>query len=208
MRLEFPPARASQPGPRPCRLSRGPGPSDPNCSARSLVKSRSDAQLRGEDSGLSECPPQKYLNGNESLEIFPCGLAAWSYFNDTYNFRWRNNTAINISTQDIAWASDKQFRFSSKAAPKNFNTDPRTRGGANITASTLAQDERFINWMRTSALSTFRKLWARRAPTHPTPPHGGASSLLPRAPARSCRLALSAARGVPSPFLLLRSGQD
>lgn len=128
------------------------------------MKSRSDAQLRGEVSGLSDCPPQKYLNGNTSNEINPCGLAAWSYFNDTYVFSTRNGSGvqpINISTQNIAWESDKRYRFSSKNPVANFNTDPLTRGGASITTPTVGEDERFINWMRTSALSTFRKLWVR-----------------------------------------------
>lgn len=128
------------------------------------MKSRSDAQLRGEVSGLSDCPPQKFLGGNASLEIFPCGLAAWSYFNDTYVFsRYSNRAQINISTENIAWASDKKYRFASKDAPQNFNTDPNIRGGGTITTATVGEDERFVNWMRTSALATFRKLWVRRA---------------------------------------------
>ena len=53
------------------------------------VKSRSDAQLRGDvasSSSLLGCQPVEYsdqLNGTGV--ITPCGLIAWSFFNDTYS---------------------------------------------------------------------------------------------------------------------------
>ena len=46
-------------------------------------------------------------------------------------------------------------------APANFNDDVATRGGSGLTAASLDKDEHFIVWMRTAALSTFRKLWGR-----------------------------------------------
>jgi LEM3 (ligand-effect modulator 3) family / CDC50 family len=49
------------------------------------VKSRSDAQLRGATAkSLSDCSPQQYLDGDTSKDVDPCGLVAWSYFNDTF----------------------------------------------------------------------------------------------------------------------------
>jgi LEM3 (ligand-effect modulator 3) family / CDC50 family len=49
------------------------------------VKSRSDAQLRGATAkSLSDCSPQQYLDGDTSKVVDPCGLVAWSYFNDTF----------------------------------------------------------------------------------------------------------------------------
>jgi hypothetical protein len=50
------------------------------------VKSRSDKQIRGAPAATSTgyCDPEEYLNGDTSLPILPCGLAAWSLFNDTY----------------------------------------------------------------------------------------------------------------------------
>lgn len=49
------------------------------------VKSRSDAQLRGATAkSLSDCSPQQYLNGDTLKDVDPCGLVAWSYFNDTF----------------------------------------------------------------------------------------------------------------------------
>ena len=51
------------------------------------MKSRSDAQLHGADIDVGKaesCAPQQYLDGDLSLPITPCGLIAWSYFNDTF----------------------------------------------------------------------------------------------------------------------------
>ncbi len=52
------------------------------------LNSKSDAQLRGGSvttaSLHSSCSPQDLLNGFSSTPIDPCGLVAWSYFNDTF----------------------------------------------------------------------------------------------------------------------------
>ncbi len=52
------------------------------------MKSRSDPQLRGTANDLgatSDCAPEQVLqSGGSSKLIMPCGLIAWSYFNDTY----------------------------------------------------------------------------------------------------------------------------
>ena len=51
------------------------------------VKSRDDAQLRGETrigSQLTACEPERYLGGDSLKLIDPCGLVAWSTFNDTF----------------------------------------------------------------------------------------------------------------------------
>ena len=56
------------------------------------VRSRSDQQLGGRGGTASSCEPERFVNGtaNPSLpangNIDPCGLAAWSFFNDTYSF--------------------------------------------------------------------------------------------------------------------------
>lgn len=56
---------------------------------RRYVKSRSDAQLRGAKAtatSLADCQPELYANpANSTGDIDPCGLAAWSYFNDTFS---------------------------------------------------------------------------------------------------------------------------
>jgi hypothetical protein len=55
------------------------------------VNSRSDAQLRGASVSVASlhksCDPQLFLNGSADDLIDPCGLVAWSYFNDTFQVR-------------------------------------------------------------------------------------------------------------------------
>lgn len=51
------------------------------------VKSRSDMQLINKgDTGTNLCQPEETYNGTNNL-ITPCGLIAWSFFNDTYTVR-------------------------------------------------------------------------------------------------------------------------
>ncbi len=55
------------------------------------VRSRDDSQTGSGEGGSSKCAPQQYVNGsaNPNLphngEINPCGLIAWSFFNDSYS---------------------------------------------------------------------------------------------------------------------------
>ena len=54
------------------------------------VRSRDDNQMAGKDAGSGKCAPQQYVGGNPdpSLpnggEVTPCGLIAWSQFNDSF----------------------------------------------------------------------------------------------------------------------------
>mmetsp|Transcript_519 Transcript_519/g.887 ORF Transcript_519/g.887 Transcript_519/m.887 type:complete len:365 (-) Transcript_519:72-1166(-) len=143
---------------------------------RRYVKSRSSKQLQGDEVGegdTGDCAPQQFLGDNSSLLINPCGLIAWSLFNDTYQIQscnWSyceaNETLVPIVSRGIAWDSDRERKFGDHVA-ENFNTDPALRGGATIDGPIQA-DERFLVWMRTATLSTFRKLWG----VVPAPPSG------------------------------------
>ena len=55
---------------------------------------------------------------------------------------------LNVSTLNIAWNSDKQYRFANPNSPQNFNTVPSLRGGNTIQGPTLASDERFLVRLR------------------------------------------------------------
>jgi hypothetical protein len=52
------------------------------------VKSRSDVQLAGQQvkdvASLAACEPLVLYNGNPAQIINPCGLVAWSNFNDSF----------------------------------------------------------------------------------------------------------------------------
>ena len=94
------------------------------------VKSRSDSQLLNGDSttGTSNCKPEQYLLNNASLPIIPCGLIAWSLFNDTYAFTTNSTTKIFVNKTGIAWKSDRTNRFGSDVYPKNFPNNQNLSG--------------------------------------------------------------------------------
>ncbi|XP_059589682.1 ALA-interacting subunit 3 isoform X2 [Vitis vinifera] len=127
---------------------------------RRYVKGRSDKQLRSRasENDTSSCDPED-VTSNKSA-IVPCGLIAWSLFNDTYGFSV-NNTLLGVSKKNIAWKSDQQHKFGSDVYPKNFQSGGLI-GGAKLNSSIpLSQQVDLIVWMRTAALPTFRKLYGK-----------------------------------------------
>lgn len=91
------------------------------------VKSRSDQQLlHGLGSNkTSLCKPEQSNNG---LPIVPCGLVAWSLFNDTYNFI-RGKSELNVNRKNIAWKSDRDHKFGKHVYPFNFQNGTLIGGG-------------------------------------------------------------------------------
>ncbi|KAH7404314.1 hypothetical protein KP509_15G020400 [Ceratopteris richardii] len=132
---------------------------------RRYVKSRSDKQLLdGNATDTSACKPEQYLSGD--LAIVPCGLIAWSLFNDTYNIS-ADGQQVTINKKGISWKSDREHKFGN-VRPQYFpNNLPRDLngsliGGASLDPNTtLNEDEDLIVWMRTAALPTFRKLYGK-----------------------------------------------
>jgi len=120
---------------------------------RRYVASRNDQQLRGENidvSDLTACDPRQSNNSantNDQL-YYPCGLIAWSMFNDTFTMSYSNGTLVTLRKEGIAWNSDKSTKFK--------NPPPDTPG---IRVIEDLQDEDFIVWMRTAALPNFKKLY-------------------------------------------------
>ncbi|KAG6620217.1 ALA-interacting subunit 3 [Carya illinoinensis] len=126
---------------------------------RRYVKSRSDAQLKSNSSAgdVSSCKPEDMANGQP---IVPCGLIAWSLFNDTYNFS-RNNQGLTVNKKGISWKSDRENKFGKDVYPTNFQKGT-LQGGAILNSSIpLSEQEDLIVWMRTAALPTFRKLYGK-----------------------------------------------
>jgi len=121
---------------------------------RRYVKSRNDAQLRGQQvlalSDLSDCAPYVSYDGSSSPNEFylPCGLIARSLFNDTFILSTGNGSLIPVSTDGVAWQSDIDTKF---------NNPPKGTPGIRVIPDFKNVD--FIVWMRTAALPTFRKLW-------------------------------------------------
>ncbi|KAI3901017.1 hypothetical protein MKW92_052055 [Papaver armeniacum] len=73
---------------------------------------------------------------NHRRPIVPCGLIAWSMFNDTYSFSWADNKTLALVTKSF----------------QNFQKGV-IQGGAPTGGSHCV--------MRTAALPTFRKLYGR-----------------------------------------------
>lgn len=75
----------------------------------------------------------------------PCGMVAYTVFNDTFDVLYPNGTSIPISTDGIAWPSDVQKYSSVNAGKMWYNIS----------------DPRFMNWIRISTMPSFRKLWGK-----------------------------------------------
>ncbi|KAK1417943.1 hypothetical protein QVD17_27079 [Tagetes erecta] len=128
---------------------------------RRYVKSRSDQQLRNKnyENDTSTCKPEDSVNG--TVPIVPCGLVAWSMFNDTFSFSTNNNVKLPITKKGISWKSDRDHKYGKDVFPKNFQNGSLI-GGAHLNESIpLSAQEDLIVWMRTAALPTFRKLYGK-----------------------------------------------
>ncbi|XP_074560386.1 ALA-interacting subunit 3-like [Curcuma longa] len=127
---------------------------------RRYVRSRNDAQLRdrGKANETSGCDPED-TTSNDS-RILPCGLIAWSLFNDTYSFSIGNQN-LTVNKRGISWKSDRDHKFGDDVFPRNFQNGT-LKGGASLNESIpLSQQEDLIVWMRTAALPTFRKPYGK-----------------------------------------------
>ncbi|XP_048230444.1 putative ALA-interacting subunit 2 isoform X2 [Ricinus communis] len=126
---------------------------------RRYVKSRSDQQLLHglKYNDTSSCKPEE---SNKGLPIVPCGLIAWSLFNDTYTFV-RGRAELSVNRKNIAWKSDREHKFGKHVYPFNFQNGTLIGGGKLDPHTPLSDQEDLIVWMRTAALPSFRKLYGR-----------------------------------------------
>uniref|UniRef100_A0ACD6A9Z4 Uncharacterized protein n=1 Tax=Avena sativa TaxID=4498 RepID=A0ACD6A9Z4_AVESA len=123
---------------------------------RRYIKSRSDKQLRhGLKHTESSCSP---IEKNNGLPVVPCGLIAWSLFNDTYDFT-RGSMDIMVDRKNISWRSDREHKFGKDVYPFNFQNGSLIGGGKLDPDIPLSNQEDLIVWMRTAALPRFRKLY-------------------------------------------------
>jgi hypothetical protein len=141
---------------------------------RRYVKSRSDTQLSGDGGSTSSCDPLEDFNaGSGAKTLYPCGLVANSYFNDAYVGEYQLMQADgtlaapvtlsgdNWDQTDIAWKTDIETKYRDIYAPVTATPlpDDLTRVGPRGQLPYL-DDQHLMNWMRTAALSKFRKLYA------------------------------------------------
>jgi hypothetical protein len=136
---------------------------------RRYVKSRSDAQLWGEGAHVDtdKCDPlEKWDDGSGVKTLYPCGLIANSYFNDTFTnatilrngapfaAKGMSQFADDWDGTGIAWPTDIDEKFESV----KYSKDKVTRVGPGGFVLPSVEDESFIVWMRTAGLPAFKKL--------------------------------------------------
>lgn len=102
------------------------------------VKSRSDRQLL-DGLGYNDTSPCRPLESSNDLPIVPCGLIAWSLFNDTYKFS-RGPSELKVNRKGIAWKSDRNHKFGKHVYPLNFQNGTLT-GGAKLDPSIPVSSE-------------------------------------------------------------------
>lgn len=110
---------------------------------------------------VSSCTPMQTAPDGRIMQ--PCGLIAWSVFNDTF-------TAFD--------KDDKQIKLDESANAINFSVDTAYYRNPSESAQEAAKDKvdfwldtnifpgqvenpHFINWMRLAQTADFRKLYAR-----------------------------------------------
>jgi len=131
------------------------------------VRSRNDKQMGSVTSTTagSSCAPEQYVNGsgNGALpadgNIDPCGLIAWSFFNDTYSLTRASGSAVNVDETDLAWSFDRNHLYGA-VTPVNYNIYPDQRGG-NTSSTVLNKNEHLMVWLRPGAKPDIRKLWGK-----------------------------------------------
>lgn len=83
------------------------------------------------ENDTSTCKPEDVEKGRT---VVPCGLVAWSMFNDTFSFSTNNNQPLPVKKKGISWKSDRDNKFGKDVFPKNFQNGPLV-GGAHLNES-------------------------------------------------------------------------
>lgn len=153
---------------------------------RQYILSRHEDQLKGSPSSLSSvrgsgCSPigaRKSEDGTEERIVYPCGMIANSYFNDTFAAPLRlsdtDNSNLtqsyNMTSKGIANPIDKllyhpsRYKIPSRGSDDTVTIVPPPawaerfpNGYHSENIFNPAEDESFMVWMRTAAGSTFAK---------------------------------------------------
>lgn len=163
---------------------------------RRYVRSRSDAQLMGEDvtlddiAGVSSCNFHVQHDPSDANSLIsPCGLIAWSYFNDSFKILKPDGaTEVALDDSAIAWATDKDTKFKNSPNGSTGSYFPNFAYERQQNCSSLptpakqteclespaspaagwcypgsgycVENEHFMVWMRAAGLPSFRKLYA------------------------------------------------
>jgi len=109
---------------------------------RRYVRSRNDLANAGQawtSTDQTLCKPLAYKDGSAAQPILPCGLLAWSLFNDTYALQRTPAggvaSSLSISEKGIAHAADLKARFADDLYPEYFNAFGQSspvKGGSDL----------------------------------------------------------------------------
>ncbi|RTE81049.1 hypothetical protein BHE90_004474 [Fusarium euwallaceae] len=160
---------------------------------RNYGTSRHNGQLKGEsaslqsvkDSACKDVSVVKSRDGSQEKPIYPCGLIAASYFNDTFSYPRRHrvdangmigqSTAYNMSQEGIALSNDKSLykpstynitataddSIDSPVVPPPSWAERYPNGYHKGNMFDPSVDESFMVWMRTASSPRFAKLAMR-----------------------------------------------
>ncbi|XP_015678433.1 cell cycle control protein 50B [Protobothrops mucrosquamatus] len=125
---------------------------------------------------FQECQPYQF--NSQGVPIAPCGSVANSLFNDTFELyqQLQNGSLANVTLdkRGISWWTDTNVKFqnpepvnnslcqafSGTAKPPFWSREVCKLDPYDVNNTGFVNEE-FIVWMRTAALPTFRKLYAR-----------------------------------------------
>ncbi|CCH45587.1 Alkylphosphocholine resistance protein LEM3 [Wickerhamomyces ciferrii] len=140
---------------------------------RRFARSYSEDQLNGEDASIKiikdtvgqNCEPLS-LDEN-GKRIYPCGLIANSFFNDTFKgLSSSDGSDYEMTNKGIAWATNKnrfkktKYKASEIVPPPNWKK-MYPDGYTDDNIPDISKWSEFQNWMQIPGLSTFSKLVLR-----------------------------------------------
>ncbi|KAL6925953.1 hypothetical protein ACO0SA_000562 [Hanseniaspora valbyensis] len=134
---------------------------------RKYVESYDLSQLQGHAVNVSDlndyCKPLKEIDGKP---IYPCGLIANSFFNDTISLKLENTGSgddYTFSNSNIAWKSDKKIYKKTQYNPDDIVPPPNwyktyPDGYTDDNLFDISEYEDLLVWMRTAGMPSFYKL--------------------------------------------------
>lgn len=130
---------------------------------KSYMNSRNDRQLSGEllynENELSDCHP--LIKDKYGRILYPCGIAAYTIFNDTYMLYDGQNDPIEIddSLETITFKSDR-MNYKNIPEEKLIEYEFNDWLSKDIFPGRI-ENPHFIVWMKYSAFSTFNKIYGK-----------------------------------------------
>lgn len=130
---------------------------------RRYIQSKSNEQLLGQTISASQasiCAPfitnaqmkvSKSWGGvalDPNAVASPCGTIAYTFYNDSFALSSASGVSYAIDESGISWPNDVYGKY-------------RRAENSSATQWTDPQNEHFVNWMRTSGLPNFKKLWGK-----------------------------------------------